>query len=126
MCARRSRPALATARPASATASARWPTLAPPPPAWRRGARGGYIARRAPAARPPRAPGCARRLLPSSDPMTIQSDRWIKRMALEHGMIEPFEDRQVRQGVVSFGLSSYGYDVRVTDEVKVFTNVYNT
>ena len=47
-------------------------------------------------------------------------------MALEHGMIEPFEDRQVRQGVVSFGLSSYGYDVRVTDEFKVFTNVYNT
>ena len=47
-------------------------------------------------------------------------------MALEHGMIEPFEDRQVRKGVVSFGLSSYGYDVRVTDEFKVFTNVYNT
>jgi dCTP deaminase len=41
-------------------------------------------------------------------------------------MIEPFEDRQVRQGVVSFGLSSYGYDVRVADEFKVFTNVYNT
>ena len=47
-------------------------------------------------------------------------------MALEHGMIEPFEDRQGRKGVVSFGLSSYGYDVRVTDEFKVFTNVYNT
>ncbi len=47
-------------------------------------------------------------------------------MALEHGMIEPFEDRQVRQGVVSFGLSSYGYDVRVANEFKVFTNVYNT
>ena len=47
-------------------------------------------------------------------------------MALEHGMIEPFEDRQVRHGVVSFGLSSYGYDVRVADEFKVFTNVYNT
>ena len=47
-------------------------------------------------------------------------------MALEHGMIEPFEDRQVRQGVVSFGLSSYGYDIRVADEFKVFTNVYNT
>ena len=58
--------------------------------------------------------------------MAIKADRWIKRMALEHGMIEPFEDRQVRQGVVSFGLSSYGYDVRVTDEFKVFTNVYNT
>jgi dCTP deaminase len=58
--------------------------------------------------------------------MAIKSDRWIKRMALEQGMIEPFEDRQVRHGVVSFGLSSYGYDVRVADEFKVFTNVYNT
>jgi len=58
--------------------------------------------------------------------MAIKSDRWIKRMALEQGMIEPFEDRQVRQGVVSYGLSSYGYDVRVADEFKVFTNVYNT
>jgi dCTP deaminase len=58
--------------------------------------------------------------------MAIKSDRWIKRMALEQGMIEPFEDRQVRMGVVSFGLSSYGYDVRVADEFKVFTNVYNT
>ncbi len=47
-------------------------------------------------------------------------------MALEHGMIEPFEDRQVRKGVVSYGLSSYGYDTRVADEFKVFTNVYNT
>jgi len=58
--------------------------------------------------------------------MSIRPDRWIKQMALEHGMIEPFEDRQVRAGVVSFGLSSYGYDVRVADEFKVFTNVYNT
>ena len=58
--------------------------------------------------------------------MAIKSDRWIKRMALEQGMIEPFEDRQVRKGVVSFGLSSYGYDARVADEFKVFTNVYNT
>ena len=47
-------------------------------------------------------------------------------MALEHGMIEPFEDRQVRAGVVSYGLSSYGYDIRVADEFKVFTNIYNT
>ena len=47
-------------------------------------------------------------------------------MALEHGMIEPFEDRQVREGVVSFGLSSYGYDIRVADEFKVFTNINNT
>jgi dCTP deaminase len=58
--------------------------------------------------------------------MAIKADRWIKHMALEHGMIEPFEDRQVRKGVVSFGLSSYGYDVRVANEFKVFTNVYNT
>ena len=47
-------------------------------------------------------------------------------MAQQHGMIEPFADRQVRQGVVSYGLSSYGYDTRVADEFKVFTNVYNT
>ena len=58
--------------------------------------------------------------------MAIKSDRWIRRMALEHGMIEPFEYRQVRAGVVSYGLSSYGYDIRVADEFKVFTNLFNT
>jgi dCTP deaminase len=58
--------------------------------------------------------------------MAIKADRWIKRMALEHGMIEPFEDRQVREGIVSFGLSSYGYDIRVADEFKIFTNINNT
>ena len=58
--------------------------------------------------------------------MSIKSDRWIKRMAREHRMIEPFVDDQVRQGVVSYGVSSYGYDVRVGNEFKVFTNVYNT
>ena len=58
--------------------------------------------------------------------MAIKSDRWIKKMALEHRMIEPFEDRQVRAGVVSFGLSSYGYDIRVADEFKIFTNINNT
>jgi dCTP deaminase len=58
--------------------------------------------------------------------MSIKSDRWIKQMAREHGMIEPFEERQVRDGVVSFGLSSYGYDVRVADEFKVFTNINTT
>jgi dCTP deaminase len=57
---------------------------------------------------------------------SIKSDKWIKRMALEHGMIEPFEDRQVRQGVISYGLSSYGYDIRVANEFKVFTNINNT
>jgi dCTP deaminase len=57
--------------------------------------------------------------------MAIKSDRWIRTQALEHGMIEPFEDRQIRDGVVSYGLSSYGYDIRVADEFKVFTNVFN-
>jgi dCTP deaminase len=57
---------------------------------------------------------------------SIKSDRWIKKMALEHGMIEPFEDRQVREGVISYGLSSYGYDIRVADEFKVFTNINST
>ena len=56
----------------------------------------------------------------------IKSDTWIRRMALEHKMIEPFEDRQVREGVVSYGLSSYGYDIRVADEFKVFTNINST
>ena len=57
---------------------------------------------------------------------SIKSDKWIKKMALDHGMIEPFEDRQVRDGVISFGLSSYGYDIRVADEFKVFTNINST
>jgi dCTP deaminase len=58
--------------------------------------------------------------------MPIKADKWIRRMALEHGMIEPFVDAQVRAGVVSYGLSSYGYDIRVADEFKVFTNINNT
>ena len=58
--------------------------------------------------------------------MGIKADRWIKRMALEHGMIEPFVERQAREGVVSYGVSSYGYDIRVADEFKVFTNLYST
>jgi len=58
--------------------------------------------------------------------MSIRPDTWIKRMALEHKMIEPFVDGQVRSGVISYGVSSYGYDVRVGDEFKVFTNVFNT
>ena len=58
--------------------------------------------------------------------MAIKADRWIREMSLAHGMIEPFEDRQVRQGVVSYGLSSYGYDIRVADEFKVFTNINST
>jgi dCTP deaminase len=58
--------------------------------------------------------------------MSIKPDHWIRRMCREHGMIEPFEEKQVRQGVVSYGLSSYGYDIRVADEFKIFTNVMST
>ena len=58
--------------------------------------------------------------------MAVKSDRWIRRMALEHGMIEPFCEKQVREGVVSYGLSSYGYDVRIGDEFKIFTNINST
>jgi len=55
--------------------------------------------------------------------MTILSDRWIRRMAKEKGMIEPFVDAQKRDGTISYGLSSYGYDARVGTEFKIFTNV---
>ncbi|KAF0813260.1 dCTP deaminase [Andreprevotia sp. IGB-42] len=62
--------------------------------------------------------------------MSIKSDRWIRRMAQEHGMIEPFERGQVRyvneQKIVSYGTSSYGYDIRCADEFKVFTNLNST
>ena len=79
--------------------------------------------------------------------MGVQPDTWIRKMALEHGMIEPFADRQVRRrddpspasptdpaapaaavptSLISYGLSSYGYDLRVSNEFKVFTNVFNT
>jgi deoxycytidine triphosphate deaminase len=57
--------------------------------------------------------------------MSVKADSWIRRMALEHGMIEPFVDGQVREGVISYGLSSYGYDIRVSDEFKIFTNVHS-
>jgi dCTP deaminase len=58
--------------------------------------------------------------------MSVKSDRWIRRMSLEQKMIEPFVDRQVREGVISFGVSSYGYDMRVADEFRIFTNVNST
>ena len=58
--------------------------------------------------------------------MTVKCDRWIRRMALEKKMIEPFEEKQVRKGVISYGLSSYGYDIRVADEFKLFTDIYST
>jgi dCTP deaminase len=57
--------------------------------------------------------------------MGLKPDHWIRKMALEQGMIEPFVENQVRQGVVSYGVSSYGYDLRVADEFKIFTNVYS-
>ena len=56
--------------------------------------------------------------------MGLKPDHWIRKMALEHRMIEPFADHQVRNGVISYGLSSYGYDMRVADEFKIFTNVF--
>ena len=56
----------------------------------------------------------------------VKSDRWIRKMALEHRMIEPFCDRQVRDGVISYGLSSYGYDLRIADEFRIFTNINST
>ncbi|NCF10047.1 MAG: dCTP deaminase [Gammaproteobacteria bacterium] len=59
--------------------------------------------------------------------MAIKSDRWIRRMAEQHGMIEPFEPGQVREGadgrVISYGTSSYGYDIRCAAEFKIFTNI---
>jgi len=63
--------------------------------------------------------------------MSIKSDNWIRRMAAEHGMIEPFEAGQVRhaedgQRIVSYGTSSYGYDVRCANEFKIFTNINST
>jgi dCTP deaminase len=57
--------------------------------------------------------------------MGLQPDQWIRKMAQQQNMIEPFADRQVRDGVISFGVSSYGYDIRVADEFKIFTNVYS-
>src|SRR5882757_4487151 len=63
--------------------------------------------------------------------MSVCSDKWIRRMALERGMIEPFIDGQIKQAedggrVISYGLSSYGYDLRVSREFKVFTNIFST
>jgi dCTP deaminase len=55
----------------------------------------------------------------------LKPDHWIKKMALEQGMIDPFVDSQVRNGVISYGVSSYGYDIRIADEFKIFTNVFS-
>ena len=62
--------------------------------------------------------------------MTIKSDKWIRKMAVENGMIEPFQEDQIRYSddnsrLISYGLSSYGYDVRCANEFKVFTNIHS-
>ncbi len=56
--------------------------------------------------------------------MGLKPDHWIRKMALEHKMIEPYVNTQERKGVISYGVSSYGYDLRVADEFKIFTNVF--
>jgi len=58
--------------------------------------------------------------------MGLKPDHWIIRMAREQRMIEPFVESQVREGAISYGVSSYGYDIRVADEFKIFTNVHST
>jgi dCTP deaminase len=57
--------------------------------------------------------------------MGLKPDHWIRMMALEKGMIEPYADNRVRKGTISYGVSSYGYDIRVADEFKIFTNVFS-
>jgi dCTP deaminase len=57
--------------------------------------------------------------------MGLKPDHWIRKMSLEQGMIEPFAENKVRKGVISYGVSSYGYDIRVADEFKIFTNVFS-
>lgn len=57
--------------------------------------------------------------------MGLKPDHWIRKMALEYEMIKPFNDSQIHHGVISYGLSSYGYDIRVAEEFKVFTNVHS-
>ncbi len=57
--------------------------------------------------------------------MGVKNDAWIRRAAQQDGMIEPFIDGQVRDGVISYGLSSYGYDIRVSNQFKIFTNVHS-
>ena len=58
--------------------------------------------------------------------MSIKSDKWIRKMSLDSKMINPFTDNEIRKGTISYGLSSYGYDIRVSDEYKIFTNVNNS
>jgi len=58
--------------------------------------------------------------------MGLKNDRWIEEMAKKYGMIEPFEPNLVREGRISYGLSSYGYDIRIANEFKIFTDVFST
>ena len=58
--------------------------------------------------------------------MSIKSDRWIKEMSIKNDMINPFVDESIKKGEISYGLSSYGYDIRVSNEYKIFTNVNNS
>ena len=58
--------------------------------------------------------------------MGIKSDNWIRTMSQEFDMINPFSEKQVREGIVSYGVSSYGYDIRVSDDFMIFTNVNTT
>ena len=58
--------------------------------------------------------------------MSIKSDKWIREKSLKNNMISPFEDKQFNSNKISYGLSSYGYDIRVTDEYKIFTNINNS
>jgi dCTP deaminase len=57
--------------------------------------------------------------------MSVMPDHWIRKMSAERGMISPFEEKLQKQGVISYGLSSYGYDARVAPEFKIFTNIDN-
>src|SRR5271163_4884228 len=66
---------------------------------------------------------CDLAMPPRSSPMSVMPDHWIRDMAKSHGMIEPFTEAQKREGVISYGVSSYGYDARVSREFKIFTNV---
>ena len=77
---------------------------------------------------PPRAHSTlyAQRTTLNAQRMSLMSDRWITRMAAEQRMIEPFEQSQVGAGVISYGVSSYGYDMRVAREFRIFTNVLNS
>jgi len=58
--------------------------------------------------------------------MSIKPDKWITRMVKEYGMIDPYEQKQIKDNSVSYGVSSYGYDIRIADEFKIFTNINST